>query len=104
MHIIEEMEPSLKFLVMDLGQSEFSTPNIFTNSDETNAYRLIKVKSKLNAHKANLSDDFYMIKEFALNIKKQDELFEWIKNTVNTTYIEINSNILTCNFKNKWIK
>ena len=104
MHIIEDMDPSLKFLVKDLDESEFSAPNIFSNSDETNAYRLIKVKSKLNAHKANLSDDFSMIKEFALNIKRQDELFEWIKRTVDTTYIEINSNILSCNFKNKWIK
>lgn len=104
MHIIEDMDPSLKFLVKDLDESEFSSPNIFSNSDETNAYRLIKVKSKLNAHKANLSDDFSMIKEFALNIKRQDELFEWIKHTVDTTYIEINSNILSCNFKNKWIK
>tara|TARA_B100000925_G_C21985948_1_gene464513 strand:+ start:69 stop:1394 length:1326 start_codon:yes stop_codon:yes gene_type:complete len=104
MHIIEDMDPSLKFLVKDLDESEFSSPNIFSNSDETNAYRLIKVKSKLNAHKANLSDDFSMIKEFALNIKRQDELYEWIKRTVNTTYIEINSNILSCNFKNKWIK
>ena len=104
MHIIEDMDPSLKFIVKDLDESEFSSPNIFSNSDETNAYRLIKVKSKLNAHKANLSDDFSMIKEFALNIKRQDELFEWIKHTVDTTYIEINSNILSCNFKNKWIK
>ena len=104
MHIIEDMDPSLKFLVKDLDESEFSAPNIFSNSDETNAYRLIKVKSKLNAHKANLSDDFSMIKEFALNIKRQDELFEWIKRTVDITYIEINSNILSCNFKNKWIK
>lgn len=104
MHIIEDMDPSLKFLVKDLDESEFSSPNLFSNSDETNAYRLIKVKSKLNAHKANLSDDFSMIKEFALNIKRQDELFEWIKRTVDTTYIEINSNILSCNFKNKWIK
>lgn len=104
MHIIEDMDPSLKFLVKDLDESEFSAPNIFSNSDETNAYRLIKVKSKLNAHKASLSDDFSMIKEFALNMKRQDELFDWIKRTVNTTYIEINSNILSCNFKNKWIK
>ena len=104
MHIIEDMDPSLKFLVKDLDESEFSSPNIFSNSDETNAYRLIKVKSKLNAHKASLSDDFSMIKEFALNMKRQDELFDWIKRTVNTTYIEINSNILSCNFKNKWIK
>ena len=65
---------------------------------------MIKFKSKLNAHKANLSDDFSMIKEFALNIKRQDELFDWIKRTVDITYIEINSNILSCNFKNKWIK
>ena len=104
MHIIEDMDPSLKFLVKDLDESEFSAPNIFSNSDETNAYRLIKVKSKLKAHKASLSDDFSMIKEFALNMKRQDELFDWIKRTVNTTYIEINSNILSCNFKNKWIK
>jgi hypothetical protein len=45
-----------------------------------------------------------MIKEFALNMKKQDALFEWIKHTVETTYIKINTGILSCEFKNKWMK
>jgi hypothetical protein len=51
-----------------------------------------------------LVDDFSMIKDFALNIKKQDELIVWIQKTINKTYIKINSEILNCEFKNNWIK
>ena len=104
MHIIDEMDPSLKYIVQNLDVLEFSAPNMFSMSDGKNAYRILKVKSKVDAHKANISDDFSMIKEFALNMKKQDALFEWIKHTVETTCIKINTGILSCEFKNKWMK
>ncbi len=103
-HIIDEMDPSLKYVIEDLDVLEFSAPNMFTKTDGTNAYRLLKVKTKVDEHIANLTDDFSMIKEFALNMKKQDELFEWIKRKVGTTYIKINSGIVSCDFKNKWVK
>jgi hypothetical protein len=45
-----------------------------------------------------------MIKDFALNIKKQDELMVWIQKTIDKTYIKINNDILNCAFKNKWVK
>ena len=73
-------------------------------SDETQAYRILKLNKRIESHTANLVDDFPMIKDFAINIKKQDELMEWIQETINKTYIKINDDILNCSFKNKWVK
>jgi hypothetical protein len=44
-----------------------------------------------------------MIKDIAINFKKQEELMKWIQKKINTTYIKINDSILNCKFKNKWL-
>ena len=63
-----------------------------------------KLNKKIEEHKANLVDDFSMIKDFAINIKKQEELMKWIEKTISNTYIKINNDISACEFKNKWVK
>jgi hypothetical protein len=45
-----------------------------------------------------------MIKEFAINLKKQDLLVKWIAKTITTSFVKINDDILVCEFKNKWVK
>ena len=47
--------------------------------------------------------DYTIIKDFALNAKKQDILLEWVNTTAKKTFIRINDEIRECKFKNKWI-
>jgi len=68
------------------------------------AYRVLRVNNRIHEHKANLVDDFSMIKEFAINLKKQDLLVKWIAKTISTSFVKINDDILDCDFKNKWVK
>ncbi|MEC9208816.1 MAG: peptidylprolyl isomerase [Bacteroidota bacterium] len=104
MHTIEDMAPGLKYTVEKLRVDEISSPTVMQMADETQAYRILKLNKRIESHTANLVDDFPMIKDFAINIKKQDELMEWIQETINKTYIKINDDILNCSFKNKWVK
>jgi peptidyl-prolyl cis-trans isomerase SurA len=104
LHVIDEMSPTLKFVVENLKEGSFSSPAVAQIPDETKAYRILKLNKKIDEHKANLVDDFSMIKDFAINIKKQEELMKWIAKTISNTYIKINDDISACEFKNKWVK
>ncbi|MDA8858153.1 hypothetical protein N9I30_02270, partial [Flavobacteriales bacterium] len=104
LHVIDEMSPTLKFEVVNLKEEMFSSPVLTQMPDETKAYRLLKLNKRIEEHKANLVDDFSMIKDFAINIKKQEEVMKWIAKTISNTYIKINDDISACEFKNKWVK
>ena len=104
MHTIDDMAPALKYIVEKLGVYEMSSPALMQMHDETQAYRILKLNKRIDSHKANLVDDFSMIKDFAINFKKQDELMKWIDKTIDKTYIKINHSILNCEFKNKWVR
>ena len=104
LHTINDMAPALKYAVEKLDIGAISTPSVIQMPDETKAYRILRVSNKIHEHKANLVDDFSMIKEFAINLKKQDLLVKWIAKTITTSFVKINDDILVCEFKNKWIK
>lgn len=104
MHTIEDMTPALKYIVENLDTNEISDPIIADMPNEMKAYRILKLNKRIDAHKANLVDDFSMIKGFAEQSRRQDDLMLWIKKKIDKTYIKINEGILGCSFKNKWIK
>lgn len=103
MHTLNEIDLSLKFTVENLDSNKISTPIVMQLADQSNAYRILQVSKRIESHTANLIDDFSMINDIALNIKKQDALLDWIQIKINKTYIKISDNLLKCEFKNKWV-
>ena len=65
--------------------------------------KLLKINKKIASHTANLVDDFSMISDVVLNVKKQEELLNWIQLTIDKTHIKISEELKECEFKNKWI-
>ena len=59
---------------------------------------------KLDEHKANIIDDFDLLKEFALANKKQNVLDNWLSDNIDNTFIEISEELSTCSCYNKWMK
>ena len=66
---------------------------------------LVKLTARIPAHKANLSDDYQVIKGMYENAAKQKMVDEWIKKKINDTYVRIEDNWVDCEFRNPgWIK
>lgn len=103
LHTINDIAPTLKYAVEELDVGEISNPSVIQMPDETKAYRILRLNNRINEHKANLVDDFSMIKESAINFKKQDLLVKWITKTISTSFVKINDDIIGCEFKNKWV-
>ena len=104
MHTLNDMSASLRLKVQSLEVGDISSPAIIQMSDESAAYRILKLNKRLEEHKANLIDDFTTIKDFSVNAKKQEVLLKWINKTIGKTFIKLNEGITTCEFKNNWIR
>jgi len=85
-----------------LIQGEYSTSVIYINEDGVTSYRLLYLKSKVAPHRANLVEDYDVIKNAALEEKKTKAIEKWIMNKVKTTSIKIHDNYKNCDFVTRW--
>jgi len=61
--------------------------------------------NKVDAHIANLTEDYPLISEMFLQKKQEDTILEWISERQSKTYIRIDDTYANCTFKFKnWIK
>ena len=66
---------------------------------------LLKLKQRVSGHRADMATDFQLIKQLALQDKKQKELDKWIVQHQKSTYIRISPDYQQCDFKYPgWIK
>lgn len=81
---------------------EYSECVPFVNDDGVMAYRLIFLKEKVAEHRANIVEDYDMIKNAALEEKKYDALQKWVVDKVKVTSIKLNDQYRDCDFVTKW--
>jgi peptidyl-prolyl cis-trans isomerase SurA len=60
------------------------------------------LKTKTAQHTANLSEDYDIIKNAALEEKKQKAIEKWIINKVKVTSIKISEKYKSCPFVTEW--
>ena len=66
---------------------------------------LLKLKRRVAGHRADMATDFQLIKQLALQDKKQKELDKWIVQHQKSTYIRISPDYQQCDFRYPgWIK
>lgn len=93
---------NLDFTISRLEVGEVSSSVPMTTNDNKDAFRLVMVKKKTEAHKANLKDDYSLIQGWALNAKKQQALENWVKNKAAKAYIHLDEQYLGCEFNFDW--
>lgn len=89
---------------MNVGEisKPFSMINPTTNKE---VVAVVKVKSKTDNHKANLTDDYQMLRNYYENKKKEEFINNWIVKKQKETYISIDPAWQNCNFQySGWIK
>lgn len=92
------------FAIEKLAENSVSRPIQYTNEEGVSGYRLVFVNKKTPPHKANLTDDYPLIHELALEDKKQKVLNEWIVDKKKFTFIRISEPYDNCNFEYNWKK
>jgi len=100
----EEIDPNMFFVIEKMKVGEVSAPLLFTNEDGQQAYRMLKLKSRTEPHKANLKDDYPQIQNIAVQIKQNQAISDWINEKTQSTFVSISDNYKDCNFKYTWLR
>lgn len=100
---MDELEPAVAFVVEKMNVDDVSAPISHKTEDGKDAYKIIRLKSRSEAHVANLEDDYNIIQSWALQDKNQGIISEWIKDRISTTYIRLDKEFQGCKFEHKWL-
>ncbi|MBH76091.1 MAG: hypothetical protein CMP68_02900 [Flavobacteriales bacterium] len=100
----DEIESSIKSKLLNMEVGQISEPIYYKSSDGKEGYRIISLVEKIDAHYANISNDFALIKMYAENLKKQNVLSDWINSKIKNTFIQIDEDFLNLNYNYNWVK
>ena len=101
---LHELESAIKLAVEQLEVNEISEPSYVKLDDGKEAFRLFKLISKSEAHKVNFKEDYKMIRDMALEQKKDEAISEWINTSLLKTYVRINEAYKVLDFQYNWLK
>ena len=101
---VNQLDRSMFYSLENLGVGEISKAVLFRTPDGKEGFRLIRLLSKTEPHRANLKDDYSRIQNVALGEKKQLAIEEWIDEKLKDTSVRINKESVDCTFRYKWQK
>jgi peptidyl-prolyl cis-trans isomerase SurA len=100
---LKQLETKDYLVARDLKVGEISDPFESVDENEKVAYKILKLKSRTDPHKANLKQDYMLIQSMALNDKKNRVIQEWIREKQKETYYRIDPSYRGCQFlKESW--
>ena len=92
-------------VVDKLNVGEMSEPFITINqSNNRQQVAMVKLVRRIEAHKADLAEDFQVLKTMYENQRKSDIIDEWVKEKQSKTYVHISEGWRDCEFKYDWQK
>lgn len=92
--------------VQTMKPGEISEPfGMFSEKLNHEVFVIVRVKDKLDNHKANLSDDYQAIKTMCENEMKQNKIDNWVRQKISDTYIFITPEWRDCTYHySEWNK
>ena len=103
---MQELPPEIAKVVDNMKVGEISTA--FTMIPQKTGKEecvIVKLKSRINGHKATISEDYQNLKEIVLEKRRDEMLDKWIREKQKHTYVRINDNWKNCTFKYPgWVK
>lgn len=100
-----EKSSDLARVVEDMEIGEVSKPFTMINDRNKTVCAIAKLKARIKEHRANVQEDFQVLKNIVLNKKKEEVIVNWIKEKQKTTYVRINEAWRDCDFEYPgWVK
>ena len=101
---LTRMDPELYAKVSNLKEGEISDVFMDETRQGLKMYKILLLKSRTEAHTADLAEDYVKIMELALQKKKTESIEKWSEEKIQDTYVNINDVYTNCAFKSNWTK
>ena len=92
--------------VAQMQPGEISKPFIMKDPKrDRDIVAMVKLTYRTDAHQANLSDDYQLVKDMFEESQKEKMLKDWLEKKISETYVRIEDGWRGCEFQHKgWIK
>lgn len=101
---ISQVDQKLVLVINELNIGEISKAMEYMNYvDNKPAFRIVKLKNRIDPHKANMKDDYQKLSQMANVEKTRSAVKDWIKKRSKLTYIKVDDDYKNCTFENKWV-
>ena len=99
----DKLDPQVALVVDTMKVGSMAPPALFTTQKNAKVYKILYLKSKTDAHKANLAQDFPKLKDAASETKINKTVSDWFEKRRKETYINIDPEYQTCDQLKSWV-
>ena len=102
---MQELPQEIGKVVYQMQVGDISKPFTMLTDKQKEVVAIVKLKARVNGHKANLADDFQAMKQLVESRKREELLNDWIRKKQKTTYVRISEGWRNCDFEYPgWVK
>ena len=102
---MQELPQEIGKIVYEMEVGDISKPFTMLTDKQKEVVAIVKLRARVEGHKANLADDYQALKSIVEARKKAEALNEWIIEKQRTTYVRISEGWRNCDFKYPgWVK
>ncbi|MDH6342567.1 peptidyl-prolyl cis-trans isomerase SurA [Parabacteroides sp. PFB2-12] len=95
-----ELPQEMARVVNEMEVGDISKPFIMrTQKEQKEVIAIVKLKARTLQHKANISDDYQVLKSIVEESKREEMLHKWIQEKQRSTYIRISDGWQNCDFQ-----
>lgn len=103
---MSQLPQEIARVVAGLQPGEISAPFIMRDPRrDREIVAIVKLTARIPAHRANLADDYQLIKNMCEEAGRENIIREWLRNKIKSTYVRIEDGWRGCDFQYEgWIK
>ena len=102
---MQDLPTEIARVVDTLKVGQVSDAFQMTNSRGKTVCAIVMLKSRVEGHRATITEDFQAMKEVVLRNRREAYLKDWVKEKLKTIYVRVNDRYKDCKFEYEgWIK
>jgi peptidyl-prolyl cis-trans isomerase SurA len=100
---LKQIDPNLYQIIFRMSPGDISEPLPFEDMQSAKiGLRILRVRETRAAHRANLVDDYSLIKQAAMNMKREEAIHNWVTTHAKNTFVRVNERYQSCSFMYEW--
>ena len=84
---VENLDRGIFYAIEKIQPGEISEPALVRKPDGQEIFRILQLRDRVAPHRANLAQDFSLLKNYVQNQRKQAKMLQWVEDKKAETYI-----------------
>lgn len=102
---VNMLKPDVSKILANMKLNEISDPFITIDDKQREVIVAVKLINKIDAHTANITEDYPLLSELYLQNKQEEAIMTWVGERQAKTYIRIDDTYHNCDYKySTWVK